>query len=103
MSGWFSGGARYVAIRYSDVGRCAFGGRPGRRLRRWPAWSCWEEARSSELRGALRRLHSGTYYALELMKRLALEGGGGAVRMGFVHSNTAEEVERLLGDLAALE
>jgi len=42
----------------------------------------------------------GNYYALEVMKRLGLEDG--AVRAGFVHYNTAEEVERLLEALAAL-
>jgi cysteine desulfurase family protein (TIGR01976 family) len=45
----------------------------------------------------------GNYYALEVMKRLGLEDDGGAVRVGFVHYNTAEEVERLLGELARLE
>ena len=39
----------------------------------------------------------GNYYALEVMKRLGLEDDGGAVRVGFVHYNTAEEVDRLLG------
>ena len=37
----------------------------------------------------------GDYYALEIMKRLGL-GAEGAVRAGFVHYNTAAEVERLL-------
>ena len=41
----------------------------------------------------------GDYYAVEIMKRLGLEGTG-AVRAGFVHYNTVEEVDRLL---AALE
>jgi cysteine desulfurase family protein (TIGR01976 family) len=45
----------------------------------------------------------GNYYALEVMKRLGLEDGGGAVRVGFVHYNTAEEVDRLLAELARLE
>jgi len=45
----------------------------------------------------------GNYYALEIMKRLGLEDGGGAVRVGFVHYNTAEEVDRLLAELARLE
>jgi cysteine desulfurase family protein (TIGR01976 family) len=44
---------------------------------------------------------SGNYYALEVMQRLGLEEG--AVRVGFVHYNTAEEVDRLLGELARLE
>jgi cysteine desulfurase family protein (TIGR01976 family) len=45
----------------------------------------------------------GNYYALEVMKRLGLEDDGGAVRVGFVHYNTAEEVDRLLAELARLE
>jgi cysteine desulfurase family protein (TIGR01976 family) len=45
----------------------------------------------------------GNYYALEVMKRLGLEDAGGAVRVGFVHYNTAEEVDRLLAELARLE
>ncbi len=45
----------------------------------------------------------GNYYALEVMKRLGLEDGGGAVRVGFVHYNTGEEVDRLLDELARLE
>jgi cysteine desulfurase family protein (TIGR01976 family) len=44
----------------------------------------------------------GNYYALEVMKRLGLENGG-AVRVGFVHYNTLEEVDRLLEELARLE
>jgi cysteine desulfurase family protein (TIGR01976 family) len=45
----------------------------------------------------------GNYYALEVMKRLGLEDDGGAVRVGFVHYNTADEVDRLLAELARLE
>ena len=44
----------------------------------------------------------GNYYALEVMKRLGLEDSGGAVRAGIVHYNTADEVERLLAELATL-
>jgi cysteine desulfurase family protein (TIGR01976 family) len=44
----------------------------------------------------------GNYYALEVMRRLGLEDGG-AVRVGLVHYNTAEEVDRLLDALARLE
>src|ERR671930_1117667 len=36
----------------------------------------------------------GNYYALEVMQRLGLEDGAG--RVGFVHYNTLEEVDRLL-------
>ncbi len=43
----------------------------------------------------------GNYYALETMQRLGL-GDEGAVRVGFVHYNTLDEVDRLLDALAAL-
>ena len=42
----------------------------------------------------------GNYYALEIMERLGLEDG--CLRVGIVHYNTAEEVDRLLAALAAL-
>jgi cysteine desulfurase family protein (TIGR01976 family) len=41
----------------------------------------------------------GDYYALEVMRRLGLEDGG-AVRAGFVHYNTEDEVDRLLEALS---
>ncbi len=43
----------------------------------------------------------GNYYALEVMRRLGLDDG--AVRVGIVHYNTADEVDRLLDELARLE
>jgi cysteine desulfurase family protein (TIGR01976 family) len=43
---------------------------------------------------------AGNYYAVEVMERLGLPDG--AVRIGFVHYNTAGEVDRLLGELEAL-
>jgi cysteine desulfurase family protein (TIGR01976 family) len=43
---------------------------------------------------------AGNYYALEVMERLGLPEG--AVRVGFVHYNTAAEVDRLLGELESL-
>jgi len=43
----------------------------------------------------------GDYYAVEIMKQLGLEGTG-AVRAGFVHYNTADEVDRLLAALDEL-
>ena len=43
----------------------------------------------------------GNYYAVEVMERLGL-GAEGAVRVGFVHYNTAEEVDRLLVALTEL-
>ena len=43
----------------------------------------------------------GDYYAVEAMARLGLQPEG-AVRTGFVHYNTFEEVDRLLATLAEL-
>jgi cysteine desulfurase family protein (TIGR01976 family) len=43
----------------------------------------------------------GDYYAIETMRHLGLEGRG-AVRAGIVHTNTAEEVDRLLAALEEL-
>jgi selenocysteine lyase/cysteine desulfurase len=43
----------------------------------------------------------GDYYAVEAMTRLGLQPDG-AVRAGFVHYNTLEEVDRLLAALAEL-
>ncbi|MGH2699912.1 MAG: cysteine desulfurase-like protein [Actinomycetota bacterium] len=39
---------------------------------------------------------SGNYYALAVMEALELEDSGGAVRIGFCHYNTTEEVEHVL-------
>jgi selenocysteine lyase/cysteine desulfurase len=45
----------------------------------------------------------GHYYAIEPMTQLGLlDKGGGAVRIGFVHTTTRGEVDRLLDALAAL-
>lgn len=44
----------------------------------------------------------GNYYALSVMESLGLEGHGGAVRIGFLHYNTAAEVERCLNVLSHL-
>ncbi|HXF36610.1 MAG TPA: cysteine desulfurase-like protein [Actinomycetota bacterium] len=41
----------------------------------------------------------GNYYALALMERLGLEATGGAVRVGFCHYTTVEEVDRVLAEL----
>ena len=41
----------------------------------------------------------GNYYALELMERLGLQERGGAVRIGFCHYTTEDEVDRVLADL----
>jgi len=40
---------------------------------------------------------SGDYFAVEVMERLGLPDG--AVRVGFIHYNTASEVDRLLAAL----
>ena len=44
---------------------------------------------------------NGNYYAVEVMERLGL-GAEGAVRVGFVHYNTAAEVDRLVDALREL-
>ncbi len=41
----------------------------------------------------------GNYYALAVMERLGLEPSGGMVRVGPVHYNTREEIDRLLNAL----
>jgi len=41
----------------------------------------------------------GNFYALNLSERLGVEQKGGVLRIGLVHYNTAEEVDRLLGAL----
>ena len=45
---------------------------------------------------------SGHYYAVAVMDRLGLEDSGGLVRIGFVHYNTIDEVDRVLNALAGL-
>jgi selenocysteine lyase/cysteine desulfurase len=44
----------------------------------------------------------GNYYALHLSERLGVEPSGGMLRIGLVHYNTAEEVDRLLASLHEL-
>jgi cysteine desulfurase family protein (TIGR01976 family) len=44
----------------------------------------------------------GNYYALEPMRALGIEDSGGAVRAGFLHYTTEDEVDRLLEALAEL-
>jgi cysteine desulfurase family protein (TIGR01976 family) len=44
----------------------------------------------------------GHYYAITIMERLGLLGSGGAVRIGFCHYHTADEVDRVLQALADL-
>jgi selenocysteine lyase/cysteine desulfurase len=45
----------------------------------------------------------GHYYALEVMRRLGVLDTGGLVRIGFVHYNTVEEVDRVIDALEALQ
>jgi cysteine desulfurase family protein (TIGR01976 family) len=45
---------------------------------------------------------SGNYYALAVMEALDLEDSGGAVRIGFCHYNTIEEVDCVLGALETI-
>ena len=44
----------------------------------------------------------GNYYALNLTERLGVEQDGGFLRIGFVHYNSAEEVDRVLTELRSL-
>jgi cysteine desulfurase family protein (TIGR01976 family) len=44
----------------------------------------------------------GNYYAVNLTERLGVETSGGMLRIGLAHYNTAEEVDRLLGELKQL-
>jgi cysteine desulfurase family protein (TIGR01976 family) len=43
----------------------------------------------------------GDYYAQTIMERLGLAASGGAVRIGFCHYNTVDEVDRVLDELIA--
>jgi cysteine desulfurase family protein (TIGR01976 family) len=45
----------------------------------------------------------GNYYALNLTERLGVEADGGLLRIGLVHYNTTEEVDRLLAALRELK
>ena len=45
---------------------------------------------------------SGHYYAVNVMDRLGVLEEGGLVRIGFVHYNTADEVDRVLDALASV-
>jgi len=45
----------------------------------------------------------GDYYARELFDAIGVNDSGGAVRLGLLHYNTTEEVDRLLDAVAALD
>ena len=55
---------------------------------------------AAELAGRDIAVWAGNYYALEVMERLGLPTG--AVRVGFVHYNTADEVDRVVAELDRL-
>ena len=44
----------------------------------------------------------GNYYAINLTERLGVEQSGGFLRIGLVHYNTEEEVDRVLDGLRSL-
>jgi selenocysteine lyase/cysteine desulfurase len=44
----------------------------------------------------------GDFYAWEVVRALGLEGSGGLVRIGLVHYNTLDEVDRLVEALREL-
>ena len=44
----------------------------------------------------------GNYYALNVTEQLGVESSGGFLRIGFVHYNTKEEVERMLAALRGI-
>lgn len=44
----------------------------------------------------------GHYYAVEVMRSLGVLESGGLIRLGFVHYNTADEVDRVLEELGRL-
>jgi cysteine desulfurase family protein (TIGR01976 family) len=46
---------------------------------------------------------SGNFYAVDLIERLQLSDKGGVIRIGFVHYNTEEEVDRALDALENLQ
>ena len=56
--------------------------------------------KASEIAGRGIFVWDGDYYAVEVMKRLRLPNG--AVRVGIVHYNTADEIDRLLAGLREL-
>ena len=75
--------------------------------RRVPTVSFTLDGRSArEVAAALGRrgvfVWDGNMYAVELTERLGLEPSGGFVRIGLVHYNTADEVDRLLVELSAI-
>ena len=79
-------------------------------LHEWEAWSPWaklDPTMKQTYEGAPQgtgAIYSwnGNMYALELSERLGLEREGGFLRLGLVHYNTADDVERTLKALDEL-
>jgi selenocysteine lyase/cysteine desulfurase len=67
----------------------------------------WEGQHPREIAAALGEqgifVWNGNYYALAVTERLGLEGRGGMVRIGTVHYNTVEEIQRLGEALRRIE
>jgi cysteine desulfurase family protein (TIGR01976 family) len=80
--------------------------RPEALDRRVPTVALTADRTPEEMAGHLaeREIYAwnGNMYALELSERLGLEGRGGFLRLGLVHYNTAEEVDRTLRALDEL-
>ncbi|HEY5890170.1 MAG TPA: cysteine desulfurase-like protein [Acidimicrobiia bacterium] len=60
------------------------------------------EAVAGELTAAGLYVWSGNYYAVNVMDRFGVDEQGGLVRIGFVHYNTVDEVDRVLEALASI-
>jgi cysteine desulfurase family protein (TIGR01976 family) len=80
---------------------------PGRLAQRVPTVSITVADRDAaavaqHLAGREVYVWSGDFYAWELVGRLGLRPHGGLVRLGLVHYNTADEVDRLLAELDSL-
>jgi len=60
------------------------------------------EKTATALAGRGIHVWDGHYYAITIMERLGLLDSGGAVRVGFCHYHTHEEVDRVLEELGAL-
>ncbi len=66
----------------------------------WPGKTPVEIAATLGERGIF--VWDGNYYALSVTERLGLEGHGGMVRIGAVHYNTVQEIQRLGNALRAM-
>ena len=71
--------------------------RPGTRLKALPPRAVAEKLAQAGI-----YVWDGNYYALGVTERLGLEATGGMVRVGAVHYNTLEEVERLQTELTRI-